>query len=52
MIGNGIIQYTEFLAATLEALGMIEEERLAEAFDRLDSDDSGYISSDVSVCNN
>lgn len=46
MIGNGIIQYTEFLAATLEALGMIEEERLAEAFDRLDSDDSGYISSD------
>ena len=36
--------YTEFLAATLEAHGHIEEERIADAFDRLDSDDSGYIS--------
>lgn len=33
--------YTEFLAATLEAHGYIEEERIAAAFDRLDSDDSG-----------
>jgi len=33
------------LAATIEAQGAISEERLAEAFDRLDSDDSGYISS-------
>ncbi|GMI12030.1 hypothetical protein TrRE_jg8954 [Triparma retinervis] len=41
--GSGNIHYTEFLAATLEAHGHIEEERLAEAFDRLDSDDSGYI---------
>jgi calcium-dependent protein kinase len=41
--GSGVIHYTEFLAATLEARGTIEEERLAEAFDRLDSDDSGYI---------
>jgi hypothetical protein len=38
--------YTEFIAATLEAHGRIEEERIAEAFDRLDSDDSGYISKD------
>ena len=37
---NGHIMYTEFLAATLEAQGRIEEERIAEAFDRLDSDDS------------
>jgi len=44
--GSGCIYYTEFLAATLEAHGMIEEERLAEAFDRLDCDDSGYISTD------
>jgi len=44
--GTGNIHYTEFLAATLEAKGVIEEERLAEAFDRLDSDDSGYISID------
>eukprot|EP00520_Triparma_pacifica_P003563 CAMPEP_0118651952 /NCGR_PEP_ID=MMETSP0785-20121206/11057_1 /TAXON_ID=91992 /ORGANISM="Bolidomonas pacifica, Strain CCMP 1866" /LENGTH=509 /DNA_ID=CAMNT_0006544433 /DNA_START=26 /DNA_END=1551 /DNA_ORIENTATION=+ len=41
--GSGNIHYTEFLAATLETHGHIEEERLAEAFDRLDSDDSGYI---------
>jgi EF-hand domain pair len=42
--GTGQIRYTEFLAATIEAQGAISEERLAEAFDRLDSDDSGYIS--------
>jgi hypothetical protein len=36
--------YTEFLAATIEAHGHIEEARIAEAFDRLDSDDSGFIS--------
>lgn len=41
--GSGKIRYTEFLAATIEAHGAISEERLAEAFDRLDSDDSGYI---------
>lgn len=29
--------YTEFLAATLEAQGQIEEDRIAEAFDRIDS---------------
>jgi Ca2+-binding EF-hand superfamily protein len=41
---NGVIMYTEFIAAALEAAGHIEEERVAEAFDRLDSDDSGFIS--------
>lgn len=40
---SGCINYYEFLAATIEAHGYITEERLAEAFDRLDSDDSGYI---------
>jgi len=44
--GSGRIRYTEFLAATIEAQGAISEERLAEAFDRLDSDDSGYISAE------
>ena len=39
-----VINYTEFLAATLESQGAIEEYRLAEAFDALDADDSGYIS--------
>ena len=42
--GDGVIFFTEFLAATLETMGRIEEHRLAEAFDRLDEDDTGYIS--------
>ena len=42
--GSGHIDYTEFLAATIEARGVIAEERLAEAFDRIDSDDTGQIS--------
>jgi len=41
---NGKIYYTEFLAATLEAHGRIVEETLADAFDRMDSDDTGFIS--------
>ena len=41
--GSGVIRYTEFLAATMEAAGWISEERLAEAFDRLDHDDTGYV---------
>ena len=41
------IEYKEFLAATIETRGRIEEERLAEAFDRIDSDDSGYITRQV-----
>jgi len=41
--GCGSISYSEFLAATIEAHGFIEEVRIAEAFDRMDSDDSGYI---------
>ena len=40
---TGEVKYVEFLAATIEATGAISEERLAEAFDRLDADDSGYI---------
>jgi Ca2+-binding EF-hand superfamily protein len=44
--GSGRIRYTEFLAATIEAQGAISEERLADAFDRFDTDDSGYISVD------
>jgi calcium-dependent protein kinase len=46
--GTKEIKYTEFLAATIESTGLVTEERLAEAFDRLDSDDSGYISIQVS----
>jgi hypothetical protein len=32
------------LAATIEAHGYISEDRIAEAFDRLDSDGTGFIS--------
>lgn len=39
---NNEINYTEFLAAALETQGAIEEYRLAEAFDLLDTDNSGY----------
>lgn len=42
--GTGKIKYTEFLAASIESTGLVTEERIAEAFDRLDGDDSGYIS--------
>lgn len=41
--GTGKVSYSEFLAATIEAHGCIEEERIAEAFDRLDDDDTGYV---------
>jgi Ca2+-binding EF-hand superfamily protein len=41
--GTGKVHYSEFLAGTLEAHGSISEERIAEAFDRLDSDATGYI---------
>ena len=42
--GTGTLKYTEFLAATIQTTGLVTEERVAEAFDRLDSDDSGFIS--------
>ena len=43
---SGLIDYTEFLAATLEAHGNIEEERIREAFQVFDTDNSGYITKD------
>ncbi|CAM9316289.1 unnamed protein product, partial [Laminaria digitata] len=44
---DGYLHYTEFLAATLETDGkQVADERLAEAFDQLDMDDSGHISRD------
>ena len=41
---HGVILYTEFIAATLEMRGQVEEKRLAQAFDLLDDDDTGFIS--------
>jgi len=40
---NGHIMYTEFIAASLEAQGQLEFDRIAEAFDKLDVDNSGLI---------
>jgi calcium-dependent protein kinase len=40
---DGLIHYSEFLAATIETMGVLEEERLADAFDLLDSDGSKEI---------
>ena len=43
MDGTGSIRSAEFLAATIESKIDLQDERLLEAFDRLDEDDSGYI---------
>ena len=48
MNGAGLISWTEFLAATIEAIGTVGEEEFQECFDRLDCDSSGYISTEVS----
>ena len=44
--GNGEIAYTEFVAATLEKYIHISEDRIDDAFDRLDVTNSGSISVD------
>ncbi|GAX21469.1 hypothetical protein FisN_10Hh048 [Fistulifera solaris] len=43
---NDAVNFTEFLAACLEAQGDLAEYRIAEAFDLLDFDDTGYITRD------
>lgn len=47
MNGEGEISWTEFLAATIEAIGIVGEEEFADCFDRLDCDNSGFISTEV-----
>ena len=49
MNNTGVINYTEFLAATLETRGRIEEDLVEQAFDRIDSDNSGTISKE-NIC--
>lgn len=44
--GSGSVGYTEFLAATLETQGRVEEQRIAEAFDLFDIDGDGFVSKD------
>jgi calcium-dependent protein kinase len=41
--GTGSVHYIEFLGATLLAHGSMHESRIAEAYDRIDCDDTGYI---------
>jgi len=41
---SGMISYTEFVAATLETQGRIEEDKIAEAFNRIDDDGTGKLS--------
>mmetsp|Transcript_13565 Transcript_13565/g.27324 ORF Transcript_13565/g.27324 Transcript_13565/m.27324 type:complete len:512 (+) Transcript_13565:61-1596(+) len=43
---TGLIHYTDFLAATLETRGKIDEELVEEAFERLDVENTGTISKD------
>ena len=44
--GNGYIDYTEFVAATMDLSKLSEEDKLTRAFKLFDSDGSGTISSD------
>eukprot|EP00558_Chaetoceros_sp_UNC1202_P004915 CAMPEP_0197246916 /NCGR_PEP_ID=MMETSP1429-20130617/23542_1 /TAXON_ID=49237 /ORGANISM="Chaetoceros sp., Strain UNC1202" /LENGTH=183 /DNA_ID=CAMNT_0042707691 /DNA_START=17 /DNA_END=568 /DNA_ORIENTATION=- len=41
--GSGQIHYAEFLATLVEGAGLVTEERLSDAFDRIDSGGKGYI---------
>ena len=43
---NGRIDYTEFLAATLDKKNYLKKERLFEAFCMLDKDNNGTITKD------
>jgi len=43
---TGQIHYAEFLAALSESHGLVTMNRLAEAFDRIDSEGKGYITHD------
>lgn len=47
MNGEGEISWTEFLAATIEAIGVVGEEEFSDCFDQLDCDNSGFISTEV-----
>lgn len=44
--GNGVIEYTEFVMATMSEKNMISNEKLRAAFNMFDKDGSGTISPD------
>lgn len=41
---SGQIHYAEFLAALSEGAGLVTHERVADVFDRIDSEGKGFIS--------
>ena len=48
MYGNGRVYFTEFIAATLESEGKIKDDRIADAFNRIDEWKTGFLSKGVS----
>lgn len=44
--GNGVIDYNEFIAATMNVNKLENEEQLVKAFEHFDTDNSGYITRD------
>ena len=44
--GSGLIKYSEFLAAAVSESICMQEDKIVEAFHRLDTDHSGFISKD------
>jgi calcium-dependent protein kinase len=42
-VGNGMINYSEFISATISAKTMIKEQKIYALFKHFDSDDSGVI---------
>ena len=43
---RGVIHYTEFLAATLEVHGTIDEDKMLQVFRRFDKSSKGYLTHD------
>jgi calcium-dependent protein kinase len=44
--GNGVIEYTEFVMATMNEKNMVSQDKLQAAFKMFDKDNSGTISPD------
>lgn len=47
--GNGVVDYEEFLAATVNMSNVHTDEKMMRAFAHFDSDNSGYITKDELV---
>ena len=45
-LGNGKINYSEFIAATIESRSVVTREKLWQAFKHFDTDDSGFITAE------